>query len=107
MTLEEAVRERHSVRSFLPRAMEEPVKERLLEEIAACNRESGLHIQLLCGHPEAFDHFTAHYGRLEGAENYLALVGPDEDALEEACGYYGERLVLLAQTLGLSTCWLG
>jgi nitroreductase len=26
--------------------------------------------------------------------------------LNERCGYYGERLVLLAQTLGLNTCWV-
>lgn len=27
--------------------------------------------------------------------------------LDERCGYYGERLVLLAQQLGLNTCWVG
>lgn len=29
-----------------------------------------------------------------------------EAALDEKCGYYGERLVLLAQQLGLNTCWV-
>ena len=29
--------------------------------------------------------------------------GPD---LDEKCGYYGERLVLKAQQLGLNTCWV-
>jgi nitroreductase len=27
--------------------------------------------------------------------------------LDERVGYYGEHLVLLAQTLGLNTCWVG
>jgi nitroreductase len=27
--------------------------------------------------------------------------------LDERIGYYGEQLVLLAQTLGLNTCWVG
>ncbi|WP_262498678.1 nitroreductase family protein [Segatella albensis] len=27
--------------------------------------------------------------------------------LNERAGYYGEQLVLLAQTLGLNTCWVG
>jgi nitroreductase len=27
--------------------------------------------------------------------------------LDERVGYYGEQLVLLAQTLGLNTCWVG
>lgn len=26
--------------------------------------------------------------------------------LDEACGYYGQRLVLKAQQLGLNTCWV-
>ena len=29
------------------------------------------------------------------------------DDLSERIGYYGEQLVLLAQTLGLNTCWVG
>lgn len=107
MTMEEAVRARHSVRAFQPRPLEEAVRERLVEEVAAVNRESGLHIQLICGHPEAFSNFMAHYGGFGEVDNYLALVGPDREALDEACGYYGERLVLLAETLGLGSCWIG
>ncbi len=41
----------------------------------------------------------AHYGEFSGVRNYIAM-------LEESCGYYGERLVLLAQQLGLNTCWV-
>ena len=35
------------------------------------------------------------------------MVGKKADDLEERVGYYGEQLVLLAQTLGLNTCWVG
>src|SRR5699024_5027431 len=28
------------------------------------------------------------------------------NTLEETCGYYGEKIVLYAQTLGLNTCWV-
>ncbi len=38
--------------------------------------------------------------------NYLALIGEKESSLEEKCGYYGEKLVLFAQELGLNTCWV-
>ena len=41
-----------------------------------------------------------------GVTSYLALVGPKGSQLEERCGYYGERLVLKAQQLGLNTCWV-
>lgn len=37
---------------------------------------------------------------------YIALIGPKGPELEERCGYYGERLVLTAQQLGLNTCWV-
>lgn len=39
--------------------------------------------------------------------NYIALVGKKGTSLDEDCGYWGEKLVLLAQQLGLNTCWVG
>lgn len=45
-------------------------------------------------------------GLFENANNYIALVGKKGDRLEERCGYYGEKLVLKAQELGLNTCWV-
>lgn len=106
MTLMEAINARHSVRQYTDRPLESEVVGTLENEIAACNREGGLHIQLVRNEPRAFDGFMAHYGKFSGVQNYIALVGPKGPALDEKCGYYGERLVLLAQTLGLNTCWV-
>lgn len=39
--------------------------------------------------------------------NYLALVGSECRELDGIVGYYGEQLVLLAQSLGLNSCWVG
>ena len=75
-------------------------------EIDACNHESGLHIQLVTDEPKAFDGFMAHYGKFSGVRNYIALIGRKDATLDEKCGYYGERLVLKAQQLGLNTCWV-
>lgn len=47
------------------------------------------------------------YGQFSGVENYLVMAGWKAEDLDERVGYYGEQLVLLAQTLGLSTCWVG
>ena len=69
------------------------------------NRESGLHIQLVRNEPKAFDGFMAHYGKFSGVTNYIAMIGKKGPDLEEKCGYYGERLVLKAQQMGLNTCW--
>lgn len=105
MTMQEAILARHSVRAYLTRPIEKEIVEVLHAEISACNAESGLHLQLVIGEPEAFGGFMAHYGKFSNVENYIALVGPKGKALDEKLGWYGERLVLLAQTLGLNTCW--
>ena len=106
MDMLEAMRQRHSVRRYLDRPIEGETLAALEAEIAACNRAGGLHIQLVCDEPKAFDSTLAHYGRFAGVKNYLALIGPKGADLDEKCGYYGERLVLKAQCLGLNTCWV-
>ena len=47
------------------------------------------------------------YGSFSGVKNYLVMVGKKAKDLDERVGYYGEQIVLLAQTLGLNTCWVG
>ena len=41
----------------------------------------------------------------ENANNYIAVVGKNTPDLDEKAGYYGEKVVLKAQELGLNTCW--
>ena len=100
------MKERHSVRQYTEKPLEKEVTAALEAEIAACNEESGLHIQLVKDEPKAFSGFMAHYGKFSGVTNYIALVGKKTAGLDEACGYYGERLVLKAQEQGLNTCWV-
>lgn len=108
MTIMEAIEQRHSVRQYWEdRPLEPEQAAALREETDRCNRESGLHIQLVTGEPKAFSGRLAHYGKFSGVRNYFALIGKSGPALEETCGYYGERLVLEAQRLGLNTCWVG
>ncbi|MGN0405477.1 MAG: nitroreductase family protein [Bariatricus sp.] len=105
MNLAEAIMARHSVRQYENKPLDKDTIQRLQEEIASCNKEGNLHFQLICNEPKAFDGFMAHYGKFSGVTNYIALIGK-KDGLDEKCGYYGERLVLLAQQLGLNTCWV-
>lgn len=106
MSLQEAVMARHSVRQYTYRPLDQETVATLNNKIQALNAESGLHIQLVTDEPQAFDSFMAHYGKFSGIRNYFALIGSG-DNLDERCGYYGEQLVLLAQQLGLNTCWVG
>ena len=105
MNIQEAIVARHSVRRYIEKPIEAEIIKRLNEEIALCNQEGGLHIQLVIDEPRAFSSKLATYGKFSGVSNYLAMVGPK--GADEAIGYYGERLVLLAQTLGLNSCWVG
>ena len=106
MNLEEAMKARHSVRQYHNKPLAAEAISCLQAEIAACNQESGLHIQLVTNEEKAFDGFMAHYGKFSGVTNYIALIGKKDGDLEEKCGYYGQRLVLKAQQLGLNTCWV-
>ena len=106
MELWEAMEQRHSVRAYQDRPIAGEVKEELEAWIAQCNREGGLHMQLILDEPRAFSGGMARYGKFSGVRNYIAVVGPKGPGLEEACGYYGEKVVLKAQQLGLNTCWV-
>lgn len=106
MNLMDAMKERHSVRSYNEKAIEGDVKAELLAFIEQCNKESGLHMQLITNEPQAFSGFMAHYGKFSGVKNYIAMIGKKDNELEEKCGYYGEKVVLKAQELGLNTCWV-
>ncbi|MGN0521640.1 MAG: nitroreductase family protein [Eubacterium sp.] len=106
MNIIEAINARHSVRRYIEKALEPDIALALQNEIEACNKESGLHIQLVANEPRAFDGFMAHYGKFSGVANYIALIGKKGADLDEKCGYYGERITLKAQQLGLNSCWV-
>lgn len=106
MTIREAIDARHSVRQYTKRPIDGVILEALEEEIRLCCEKSGLSIRLFLNEPNAVKGLWASYGAFENADNYIALAGPDTDNLLPLCGYWGERLVLFAETLGLSTCWI-
>ena len=106
MTLHEAIEARHSVRKYKDEPLPEDILTTLRDRIREINEEAGLHIQLVTGEPKAFSGLMA-YGSFSGVKNYLVMAGKKGENLDEKIGYYGEQLVLLAQTLGLNSCWVG
>ena len=107
MTLQEAIEVRHSVRAYKEQPLAEDVARRLEEEIAKVNQAGHLHVQLIQNEPKAFQGTLAKYGKFRNVTSYLVMAGKKAEDLDERIGYYGEQLVLLAQTLGLNTCWVG
>ncbi len=106
MDIIQAIQNRHAVRDYTDKKIEENVVAELNAEIKACNKESGLHIQLVTEEPDAFSGFMARYGKFSNVNNYIALIGKKGSDLDEKIGYYGERVTLKAQQLGLNTCWV-
>lgn len=107
MTLPEAIEARHSVRAYKDIPVPEELVSKLEEKIAEVNSIGDLHIQLILNEPRAFRGRLAKYGKFKGVSNYLVVAGKKADDLDERAGYYGEQLVLLAQVLGLNSCWVG
>ncbi len=107
MTETEAIWERHSVRSYLSKPIDPETVQQLCDQIEVCNRESGLHLQFLA---DAGGTFKSVFGKASGlatAPSAIACIGPDTEDLDERVGYYGEKIVLFAQQIGLNTCWVG
>lgn len=106
MDIIQAIEQRHAVRSYIDKKIEPEKVSELNEEIEKCNRLGNLHIQLVTDEPKAFSGFMAHYGKFNNVQNYIALIGKKSKDLDERIGYYGERLAIKAQQLGLNTCWV-
>ena len=104
MDILEIMRKRHSVRQYKNQAIEPPKREEINLLIKAVNAESKMSIQVFYDEPECFDSFMAHYGKFENVKNYIAIVGNKNE--QEKAGYYGEKIVLKCQELGLNTCWV-
>ena len=103
----EAIGERHSVRTYDNRALSGEDAKILAEACAKASEESGLTFTLVVDEREAFSAGLLHYGKLNGVANYIAIMGPKGKEADELAGYYGERLVLLAQTMDIRSCWAG
>ena len=107
LTPMQAIEARHAVRSYTDEPLAPEAVEVLREAIARVNEEANLNIQLVLDEPRAFTGFKARLVNFTNVRNYLALVGPECKELDGIVGYYGEQLVLLAQSLGLNSCWVG
>ena len=76
MTELEAIKARHSVRQYLDKPIEAEKIEAIQACIDRCNREGGVHIQLIANEPKAFASLMAKYGKFQNVSNYVALVAP-------------------------------
>ncbi len=103
----DAIKERHSVRNYTPERIQAEKIVKLNEKIRELNEAGNIHLQLIEDAGNTYNKLFNRVAGLGSAPSVIACVGPDDETLEQRIGYYGERLVLFAQTLGLNTCWAG
>lgn len=106
MTLLDAMPLRHSVRKYKDNPLSDEIVKKLESKISELNGKGRLHMQLQTEEPKAFTGLFS-YGKFYGVRNYVVVAAEKSEGYEERAGYFGEELVLYAQTLGLNTCWVG
>ncbi len=102
--IEKIIKSRHSVRKYLDKDIEDKKIKKIEEFLKEINEESKLNIKLVKD-PSVFDLFLTHYGYCN-AKYFFALIGRKSKDLEMKIGYYGEKIVLKMQEMGLNTCWM-
>lgn len=106
MDIMDVIRQRHSVRQFRETEIPDEIRIKMQEEVSRLNEQSGLHMQLFFDEPNCFKANKPHYGMFSNCRNYLAIVGRKSASLDEHAGYYGQKAVLFAQSLGINSCWV-
>lgn len=104
MDIIKAMYERNSVRRYTDEPLNSEHVKLLNESIDKINTESGLNFSLVTNEPNAFAGKAASYGHFSGCTDYIIAAG--EKGRDEDIGYYGEKLVLLAQSIGINSCWV-
>ena len=104
MEIISAIEKRRSVRVYRTTPIDAEVRQRIDEFINSVNEESGLCFKMVYDEPTAFTS-PISYGKIVNVRNYIVVIG--EKGKDFECGYYGEKIVIFLQTLGLNTCWAG
>lgn len=102
MTNEEylkAIDIRASRRAFRNIALDKETKEVISEMIDYVNKKANLNFVF-------FDDGRFAFNIHSGMMSMIAVCGPDNIPAREACGYYGETIVLQCAFHGIGTCWV-
>lgn len=99
-----AMYERNSVRRYTDEPLRADDVEKINGEIEKINAESGLRFVLVTDEPEAFTGKMASYGHFSGCTDYIVCIGHKHR--DEDIGYFGEKLVLFCQSIGVNSCWV-
>lgn len=72
MTIEEAIKDRHSVRAYKDMSLDNDIVNSLELEIKELNAAGNLHMQLVKDEPKAFQGVLAKYGKFRNVKTILS-----------------------------------
>lgn len=107
MSYIDAIKDRHSVRNYRPDRIEASKVQKIQQMIDEVNNEGNLHLQFIENAGNTYNKLLNRAMGLGSAPSVIACVGADDETLDQRVGYFGERLVLELQEMGLNTCWAG
>ena len=105
MNIDEAIRERHTVKIYKKTPIAADVLKQLNERIKALNEGLDVFMSLVTNDSSALN-AAVKLTFARNVNNYIVLSGKNESDLEEKLGYGGADIMLFAQTLGLNTWWV-
>lgn len=110
-SITEIIKKRLSVRTYLTQPLTTEVKETLRGFFSSLRGPFGASVRFeLMERDSALKESRAKlgtYGVIRGASTYIGAVVEKADKDLEDFGYSLEKVILLATSLGLGTCWLG
>ena len=105
MNIDEAIRERHTVKIYKKTPIPAEVCKQLRERIKAINEGLDIFLSLVTNDSSALNP-AIKIVSTKNINNYIVLSGKNEHDLEEKLGYGGADIMLFAQTLGLNSWWI-
>ncbi len=95
----EAIESRCSRRSYKSIPLDKDTANIVKDMVSYVNKKAGLNFVFIDDASSAFTIFTGKFAA-------VAVCGPDTIEAREACGFYGETIVLQCTYHGLGTCWV-
>ena len=106
--MNETIQKRKSRRVFSKKQLSEALLQKIEEKIRKIDVKYDVNIELIEDGSKAFASFGKSYGLFKNVRSLILLKGnPGMRHFREKMGYYGEKLLLFAESLGLDTCWVG
>ena len=106
--MNETIQKRKSRRVFSKKQLSEALLQKIEEKIRKIDVKHDVNIELIEDGSKAFASFGKSYGLFKNVRSLILLKGnPGMRHFREKMGYYGEKLLLFAESLGLDTCWVG